>query len=63
MRDLGLLPRITKGLQVLVARMRDIVLLRFATLEETEWKPQIQSEVEDDNLYPPPHRLLAVGVD
>jgi hypothetical protein len=31
--DLGLLPRIPKGLQVLVARMGDLVLWSFATME------------------------------
>jgi hypothetical protein len=34
--DLGLLPQIPKGLQVLVARMGDIVLSSFATIEERE---------------------------
>jgi hypothetical protein len=34
--DLGLLPLIHKGLQVLVARMGDLVLWSFATMEERE---------------------------
>jgi hypothetical protein len=34
--DLGLLPRIPKWSQVLVARMGDLVLLSFATMEERE---------------------------
>jgi hypothetical protein len=34
--DLGLLPRILEGLQVLVARMGDLVLRSFATMEERE---------------------------
>jgi hypothetical protein len=50
--DLGLLPRIPKGLQVLVARMGDLVILSFATMEEREWKPPCWSEVEDNYLYP-----------
>jgi hypothetical protein len=37
--DLGLLPRIPKGLKVLVARMGDLVILSFATMVESEWKP------------------------
>jgi hypothetical protein len=36
--DLGLLPRIPEGLQVLVATMGDLVLWSFATMEEREWK-------------------------
>jgi hypothetical protein len=50
--DLGLLPRIPKGFQVLVARMGDLVLWSFTTMEEREWKPQQPPEVEDDYLYP-----------
>jgi hypothetical protein len=34
--DLGLLTQIPKGLRVLVARMRDLVLSNFATMEERE---------------------------
>jgi hypothetical protein len=34
--DLGLLPRIPKGHHVLVARMGDLVLWSFATMEEKE---------------------------
>jgi hypothetical protein len=34
--DIGLLPRIPKGLQVLVDRMGDLVLWSFATMEERE---------------------------
>jgi hypothetical protein len=33
--DLGLLPRIPKGLQVLVARMGDLYDLSFPTMKET----------------------------
>jgi hypothetical protein len=50
--DLGLRPRIPKGLQVLVARMGDLVILSFATMDEREWKPQSSPEVEDNYLYP-----------
>jgi hypothetical protein len=50
--DLVLLPRIPKGLQVLVARMGDLVILSFATMEDREWNPQSSPEVEDDYLYP-----------
>jgi hypothetical protein len=50
--DLGLLPQIPKGLQVLVARMGDLVILSFATMDEREWKPQSSPEVEDNYLYP-----------
>jgi hypothetical protein len=32
--NLGLLPRIPKGLYVLVARMGDLVIISFATMEE-----------------------------
>jgi hypothetical protein len=34
--DLGLLPQIPKGLQVLVTRMGDLVLWSFATMKERE---------------------------
>jgi hypothetical protein len=50
--DLGLLHWIPKGLQVLVARMGDLVILSFATMAEREWKPQSWPEMEDDYLYP-----------
>jgi hypothetical protein len=50
--DPGLLPRIQKGLQVLVARMGDLVILSFTTIEERDWKPQVQPKVEDNYLYP-----------
>jgi hypothetical protein len=50
--DPGLLPWIQKGLQVLVAKMGDLVILSFTTIEEREWKPLVQPEVEDDYLYP-----------
>jgi hypothetical protein len=46
------LPRVPKGLQVLVARMRDLMLSSFATMEEREYNPRPQLEVEDDYLYP-----------
>jgi hypothetical protein len=49
--DLGLLPRIPKGLQVLVSRMGDLIKWSFATMEEREWKQQSAPEVEDDYLY------------
>jgi hypothetical protein len=32
--------------------MGDLVILRFATMEEREWKPQYSPEVEDNYLYP-----------
>jgi hypothetical protein len=38
--DLGLLPRIPKGLQVLVARMVDLGIFSLATMDERDWKPQ-----------------------
>jgi hypothetical protein len=50
--DLGLLPRFPKGLQVVVARMGDLVLWSFATMEERAYKPQQPPEVDDDYLYP-----------
>jgi hypothetical protein len=34
--DLGLLPRILKGLHVLVCKMVDLVIWRFETMEERE---------------------------
>jgi hypothetical protein len=49
--DLVLLPRISKGIQVLVAIMGDLVSLSFATMEEREWKMQSSPEVKDDYLY------------
>jgi hypothetical protein len=36
--DLGILRRIPKGLQVLVSRMEDLVILSSSTKEEREWK-------------------------
>jgi hypothetical protein len=45
--DLGLLPRIPKGLQVLVARMGDLVIWSTTTMEKREWKSQPSLGEED----------------
>jgi hypothetical protein len=48
--DIGLLLRIPKGLQVLVAREGDLEHLSLVVMEEWEWKPPPLLQVEEDYL-------------